>query len=111
VESQKTRWVRIGAEANDGEVQIAVTDSGPGIPQDLAPRIMTPFFTTKDVGKGTGLGLSVSKGIAEAHNGRLEYDAGSPETRFVLTLKRTTRRLATDSTAPIERVGTNHRVD
>jgi signal transduction histidine kinase len=86
VVDQAVRWVRIAVEADDREVRIAVTDSGPRIPPELELRIMTPFFTTKDVGKGTGLGLSVSKGIAEAHKGRLVYDPTSPETRFVLTL-------------------------
>jgi signal transduction histidine kinase len=89
VVDQPTRWVRISTEADDREVRIAVTDSGPGIPRELESRIMTPFFTTKDVGKGTGLGLSVSKGLAEAHKGRLIYDPHSANTRFVLTLIRT----------------------
>ena len=43
-----------------------------------ARRIMEPFFTTKELGKGTGLGLSVSKGIAEAHGGRLAHDPTPP---------------------------------
>ena len=88
VESAVQRRVRIIAEGDEREVRIAVSDSGPGIPRDLHARIMEPFFTTKELGKGTGLGLSVSKGIAEAHGGRLAFDAGAPETRFVLTLRR-----------------------
>jgi signal transduction histidine kinase len=89
VESQPTRWVRVSADAPaNNEVCITVTDSGPGVPEPLRPRIMEPFFTTKEIGKGTGLGLSVSKGIAEAHGGRLAYDSTGPHTRFVLTLRR-----------------------
>lgn len=90
IEDLPTRWVRISAEALAGgdEVEIRVTDSGNGIPADIQPRIMEPFFTTKEFGKGTGLGLSVSKGIAEAHGGRLSYDPHSPNTSFVLTLRR-----------------------
>jgi signal transduction histidine kinase len=88
VESAVQRRVRITAEGDEREVRIAVSDSGPGIPGDLHGRIMEPFFTTKELGKGTGIGLSVSKGIAEAHGGRLVFDAGAPETRFVLTLRR-----------------------
>jgi signal transduction histidine kinase len=85
---QPTRWVRISAEVAPAEVSIKVTDSGPGIPPELRPRIMEPFFTTKEFGKGTGLGLSVSKGIAEAHGGRLSYDPSARHTCFVLTLPR-----------------------
>jgi signal transduction histidine kinase len=88
VESQPTRWVRVSAAPARDEVSITVTDSGPGVPEPLRPRIMEPFFTTKEIGKGTGLGLSVSKGIAEAHGGRLAYDSTGPHTRFVLTLRR-----------------------
>jgi len=88
VEGAPQRRVRILADADDREVRIAVTDSGAGVPQELRGRIMEPFFTTKEIGKGTGLGLSVSKGIAEAHGGRLVHDAGAVETRFVLTLRR-----------------------
>jgi C4-dicarboxylate-specific signal transduction histidine kinase len=89
VEGQPAPWVRIAARASgDEQVQITVTDSGPGIPPELRPHIMEPFFSTKEVGKGTGLGLSVSKGIAEAHGGHLAHDATAPHTRFVLTLKR-----------------------
>jgi C4-dicarboxylate-specific signal transduction histidine kinase len=89
VEGQPTPWVRITAgPGGDDQVQIAVTDSGPGIPSALHPLIMEPFFTTKEVGKGTGLGLSISKGLAEAHDGHLTLDPTSPNTRFVLTLRR-----------------------
>jgi signal transduction histidine kinase len=81
-------WVKIGVEEQDDDVRIVVTDSGRGIPPEIASRIMEPFFTTKAIGRGTGLGLSVSKGIAEAQGGRLELDTRSARTRFVLTLKR-----------------------
>ena len=88
VENQDERWVRITVDVRNDEVQIAVVDSGPGVPAEIAARIMEPFYTTKEIGRGTGLGLSLSKGIAEAHGGRLELDARERPTRFVLTLKR-----------------------
>jgi C4-dicarboxylate-specific signal transduction histidine kinase len=88
VENQDERWVRITVAARDVDVQIAVLDSGPGVPAEIAARIMEPFYTTKEIGRGTGLGLSLSEGIAAAHGGRLELDAGARPTRFVLTLKR-----------------------
>ena len=88
VEAMPERRVRVAAVADDNEVHISVADNGPGVPAELRARIMEPFFTTKEIGKGTGLGLSVSKGIAEAHGGRLVHDDAAAETRFVLTLRR-----------------------
>ncbi|MCF8211252.1 MAG: HAMP domain-containing protein, partial [Rhodoferax sp.] len=50
-------------------VEIAVSDTGCGIPEANLQRIFDPFFTSKEVGKGTGLGLSVSYGIIKSHGG------------------------------------------
>ena len=94
VENQSERWVRITVAADEQEVHIAVLDSGPGVPQEIAARIMEPFYTTKEIGRGTGLGLSLSEGIAAAHGGRLELDPEARPTRFVLTLKRAPARPA-----------------
>ena len=88
VENRDERWVRITVTAHDADVEIAVLDSGPGVPPEIAARIMEPFYTTKGIGRGTGLGLSLSEGIAAAHGGHLELDTGARPTRFVLTLKR-----------------------
>ena len=50
-------------------VRISVTDTGPGISQDIAASIFEPFFTTKDRRRGSGLGLSIVSSIVEAHDG------------------------------------------
>ncbi|MBD8530759.1 MULTISPECIES: response regulator [unclassified Massilia] len=50
-------------------VRIAVTDSGAGMPPEVAARVFEPFFTTKGVGKGTGLGLSQVYGMAQQSGG------------------------------------------
>jgi PAS domain S-box-containing protein len=86
VEQQGERWVRLRVAPGHGSVAISVMDSGPGIPAELRPRLMEPFFTTKPVGKGTGLGLSLSKTIAEDHGGRLEYSEDHGHTCFSLVL-------------------------
>lgn len=52
-------------------VEIAISDTGCGIPEANMQRIFDPFFTSKAVGKGTGLGLSVSHGIVKAHGGKI----------------------------------------
>jgi CheY-like chemotaxis protein len=50
-------------------VQIRVTDSGTGIPQEIIDKIFEPFFTTKELNKGTGLGLSTVMAIVKSHEG------------------------------------------
>ena len=86
VETGGDKWVTVDVTAARDSVVIAVTDSGLGIPEELLPRIMEPFFTTKAAGKGTGLGLSLSRSIAEAHSGKLEPSATPGHTCFLLTL-------------------------
>lgn len=68
------------------EIEIAVEDSGPGIPPELQAKVLEPFFTTKPVGKGTGLGLPLCVHLAHRNGGELRYDTASPRTRFLLLL-------------------------
>jgi len=55
--------------ADDGGVEVTVSDRGPGIPPDDLERVFSPFVTSKR--DGMGLGLAVCKTIIEAHHGRL----------------------------------------
>ncbi|MGI9238617.1 MAG: sensor histidine kinase [Woeseiaceae bacterium] len=55
----------------DGNVLISISDSGAGMPADVLPNILDPFFTTKEVGKGTGLGLSIVDQIVTKHDGEI----------------------------------------
>jgi two-component system sensor kinase FixL len=57
----------------DEELELAVTDTGEGVPEELINQLFEPFFTTKP--EGMGLGLSLSRSIVEAHGGTLRYDS------------------------------------
>ncbi|MBI2401450.1 MAG: GAF domain-containing protein [Gemmatimonadetes bacterium] len=65
------RRVLVRARRYQDRVAIEVEDTGPGVPEELASRIFTPFFTTKEPGVGTGLGLAITYGILERHGGTL----------------------------------------
>jgi signal transduction histidine kinase/integral membrane sensor domain MASE1 len=84
IEEMKEKWIEIDFKKENNKVCIFFTDSGPGIPEDIAMRIMEPFFTTKEVRKGTGLGLSIAKSIVETHRGSLWLDHNVSHTRFVI---------------------------
>jgi len=58
-------------------VSIAINDDGPGIAPDILPRVMDPFFTTKDEGKGTGLGLSMVYGFVKQSGGSVRITSGA----------------------------------
>ncbi len=85
VQGTARAFVRIDVQDRGESIEISVTDSGRGIPKEILPKLMQPFFTTKSVGKGTGLGLSISKGIVESHQGTLVVDTLCANTRFVLS--------------------------
>src|SRR6266702_2223146 len=65
-------WI-MAKRARDG-IAIAVTDSGPGMTDEIAARVFEPFFTTKGEGQGTGLGLSICQGIVKVHGGRISLE-------------------------------------
>ncbi len=74
-------------EGSDGVARIS--DSGPGIPQEVAAHLFEPFFTTKPAGKGLGLGLAISSSIVQAMNGRLtarNLDGGGAQFELRLPL-------------------------
>src|SRR3989442_2044211 len=64
--------LRIRSAIKDDRLEMAISDTGPGIPPGLERRIFDPFFTTKDVGPGAGLGLPLAYGIIQEHQGTIE---------------------------------------
>jgi signal transduction histidine kinase len=54
-------------------VELTVSDSGKGIPEEDMGKIFDPFFTTRE--SGTGLGLAITHGIIEQHGGMIEVDS------------------------------------
>jgi signal transduction histidine kinase len=74
-------WHDVEREA----VVLEINDDGPGIAEELQPKVFDPFFTTKEVGKGTGLGLTVAYAIVQEHGGRIRLasHAGSGASFYV----------------------------
>jgi two-component system NtrC family sensor kinase len=68
-------------------VEIKVSDTGCGIPEENLGKLFTPFFTTKALGKGTGLGLSIVYGIIKMHRGQIAVQSQVGQgTTFTVTL-------------------------
>ena len=72
--------------ARGDDVEIAVADSGPGIPPEIQPAIFEPFLSTKPEGQGTGLGLSTTLMVVERHRGRIDFTSGPSGTTLRVTL-------------------------
>ena len=86
----KTIEVSASAVIHDGAdlVQIAVADTGPGIPAHVLPQLFNSFVTTKARGKGTGLGLRICRRIIVEMHGTIQAHEPSPGRRlfFEITL-------------------------
>ncbi len=82
-------YLTISTRVNEitNDVEIAFSDTGPGISEENLRKIFDPFFTTKDVGHGTGLGLAISYGLVRSHKGSIMVDSIVGEgTTFVVSL-------------------------
>ncbi|HMW33734.1 MAG TPA: ATP-binding protein [bacterium] len=76
--------ISVTAAFEKNDLVIRISDTGPGIPEDVLPQIFKPFVTTKK--HGTGLGLPIVKSIVEAHRGKVQIETriGSGTT-FIFT--------------------------
>jgi two-component system NtrC family sensor kinase len=78
--------VRTNFLNGDREVQIVISDTGSGIPEEILPHIFEPFVSTKE---STGLGLAVVYGIIQQHKGEIEVESKTNQgTTFIITLPR-----------------------
>ncbi len=84
-----TLTIRVTKRPEEKQICIEIADTGVGIPPEILPKVLEPFYTTKPEGKGTGLGLAICRRIAQAHNGTLNItNEGGPGngTRVCITL-------------------------
>jgi signal transduction histidine kinase len=77
--------VVVTAGQTDRHLRVEVEDNGPGVPDDLAPRLFERFERGLDA-EGSGLGLAIAKAFAVAHGGDVLYDPRGRGARFVLAL-------------------------
>ncbi len=74
-------------EKESSELTISISDTGPGMTEDIQKKIFEPFFTTKEAGKGIGLGLSITYGIIQQHKGKIEVKSNLGKgSEFVIIL-------------------------
>ena len=89
VKSGQTKGrITVSTRAIADYVEIAIADTGDGIPEDVRARIFEPFVTTKEVGRGTGQGLALSRGIVvEKLKGSLHFETETAKgTTFFIRL-------------------------
>jgi signal transduction histidine kinase len=86
----RDRVISVSTREKESSVVFEISDTGPGVPEELKRRIFDPFFTTKPVGEGFGLGLSLCwEIVVNRHKGGLDLLDGKPTTfRVILPIRR-----------------------
>lgn len=88
LENRDNARVEVSVHEASDDIEIVVSDNGPGIPTAILDSLFTPFNTSKE--KGLGLGLIISKDIVVDYGGRIEVESNGSGTRFTIHLRRTT---------------------
>lgn len=84
------REIRLASQETDDWVELEISDSGPGIPEELRHKVFEPFFTTRPGGARAGMGLTLAQEVTQRHQGILEIDPHYPAgCRIVLRLPKT----------------------
>lgn len=80
--------IKISTRPDGNWVEIRISDTGSGIPENIRHRIFDPFFTTKDVGKGTGQGLAIARSVVvDKHGGTIDFESEVGKgTTFIIRL-------------------------
>jgi len=85
---EKKGCIRISTRRDNQWAEICISDTGPGIPEEIQDKIFDPFFTTKEVGKGSGQGLAIARSvIMDKHGGTLVLETEEGKgTTFIIRL-------------------------
>jgi len=76
---------KVDVDEGRGQIEVSISDTGPGIPEEDRTRIFEPFYTTKKQ-KGTGLGLAIAKRIVTRHNGSIDLNSVPGGSVFLVNL-------------------------
>ena len=78
--------LEIDVAVENRQVTVQIIDDGPGVPEEVRPRIWDAFFTTKPAGEGSGLGLHICREIVARHDGELDFESQPGRTAFLVRL-------------------------